>query len=108
MNDPPSSGTYPFFAEERRIVADDVVDRDAHGEGHAPIHDGAVRLLGVQLGGARVQDRVSELAQVDHLGPGDALLDQPLQGQIHDLGRLLIFGANIAANGQNRRRMGEP
>ena len=55
-----------------------------------------VDLLVVEFGDGGIDDGGTELAKVDDLGAGEALLDQALKGKVDDLGRLLILGADVA------------
>lgn len=78
------------------MVANDVVDGNANGEGDALLDGLAVNLLVVELGDGGIDDGGTELAKIDDLGAGEALLDQTLEGEVDDLGRLLILRADVA------------
>lgn len=78
------------------MVANNIVDGNAYWKGDASIDLLSVDLFGEQLGGLRRDDGVAKLAQVNHLGTGQALRDDPLQGQIDNLGGLLVFGTDVA------------
>ena len=78
------------------MVANDVIDGNANGEGDALLDGLAVDLLVVELGDGGIDDGGTELAKIDDLGAGDALLDQALEGEVDDLGCLLILGADVA------------
>jgi len=90
------SKTYQLFAGQRRMVANDVIDGNANGEGDALLDGLAVNLLVVELGDGGIDDGGTELAKIDDLGAGEALLDQTLEGEVDDLGRLLILRADVA------------
>ena len=90
------SKTYQLLAGHRRMVANDVVDGNANGEGDALLDGLAVNLLVVELGDGGIDDGGTELAKIDDLGAGEALLDQTLEGEVDDLGRLLILRADVA------------
>ena len=78
------------------MVANDVIDGNANGEGDALLDGLAVNLLVVELGDGGIDDGGTELAEIDDLGAGEALLDQTLEGEVDDLGRLLILRADVA------------
>ena len=78
------------------MVANDVIDRNANGEGDALLDGLAVDLLVVELGDGGIDDGGTKLAKIDNLGAGDALLHQTLEGKVDDLGCLLILGADVA------------
>ena len=78
------------------MVANDIIDGNANGEGNALLDSLAVDLLVVELGDGGIDDGGTELAKIDDLGAGDALLDQALEGEVDDLGCLLILGADVA------------
>ena len=78
------------------MVANDVIDGNANGEGDALLDGLAVNLLVVELGDGGIDDGGTELAKIDDLGAGEALLHQTLEGEIDDLGRLLILRADVA------------
>ena len=90
------SKAYQLLAGHRRMVANDVVDGNANGEGDALLDGLAVNLLVVELGDGGIDDGGTELAKIDDLGAGEALLDQTLEGEVDDLGRLLILRADVA------------
>ena len=78
------------------MVANDVIDGNANGEGDALLDGLAVDLLVVELGDGGINDGGTKLAKIDNLGAGDALLHQTLEGKVDDLGCLLILGADVA------------
>lgn len=78
------------------MVANDVIDGNANGEGDSLLDGLAVDLLVVELGDGGIDDGGTELAKIDDLGAGNALLDQTLEGKVDDLGCLLVLGADVA------------
>ena len=78
------------------MVANDVIDGNANGEGDALLDGLAVDFLVVELGDGGIDDGCTELTKIDNLGAGNALLDQPLEGKVDDLGCLLVLGADVA------------
>lgn len=97
LDDNNTRGTYQFFRGQGRVVANDIVDADAHGKGHSPLHYLASYFLCIELVRLSLHDGRSELAQVDNLGAGHALAKQTLQAQIHNLAGLLVLGTHVAA-----------
>mmetsp|Transcript_49295 Transcript_49295/g.148399 ORF Transcript_49295/g.148399 Transcript_49295/m.148399 type:complete len:442 (-) Transcript_49295:1559-2884(-) len=85
-----------FFRAQWRVVAHHVVHRNAHREGDALLDGLPLDLLLVELGGLSVDDGRPKLAQVDDLGPREALPDESFEGRVDDLGGLLVFGTNVA------------
>ena len=93
---PEKKKTHQLLAAQGGAVADDVIDGDAYGEGNALLHGNSRALLVVKLGGLRFHDSGPELANVQDLGTWEALGGDALQGEVDDLGGLLVLGADVA------------
>jgi hypothetical protein len=77
------------------VIAHDIIDRNAHGKGHAPIDDLTGNLFGKELGRLRDNDSPSEFTNVNNGGSREALRDDSLQSEIDNLGRFLVLGADV-------------
>lgn len=89
------------------MVADDIIDRDANGKGDSAIDDLPVDLFGKELGRLGGHDSLSKLADIQDFGPGQALRDDSLQGEIDNFGSLLVLGANIATRQTKKKGKSE-
>ena len=77
------------------MIANDIIDRDANGEGNSSIHKLSIHLLCVKFGGLCFHDGVPELAQVQDRGTRNALTHQTFQCQVHNFGGFLVLGTHI-------------
>lgn len=89
------SSTYSFFIDQRRVVADDIVDGNANGKGDSSINGLSINLFRVQLVDSSHHDSLPKLTDIQDLGPRNALGHETFQGQIHNLGSLLVLGTDI-------------
>ena len=89
--------THQLLRSEGGVVAYHIVHGNADGERDAPFDGRSVHLLGVQLGSLRYNDLRPKFTDIDYSRPREALTKEASEGEVHDLGRLLVFGANIAA-----------
>lgn len=92
-----SSSTHRLIGRQRTKVTNHIIHRYADRECHTTINASSIHLLGEELLCLRVNDRVSKFTQIQDTGSRYALRHQSLQGQIHNLGGLLVFRANITA-----------
>jgi hypothetical protein len=97
--------TYRFFCRQGRVIAHDIIDRNANGKGHSSIHKLSVDLLCVKFGSLCFHDGVSKLAKVQNVGSRNALSHQTFQCQVDNFGCLLILGTYITAREEKKVRL---
>ena len=96
-------GTYRFFCGKRRMIADNIIDRNTNGKGHSSIYHLSIHFLGIKLGRRRLHDGMSKLTNIQDFGSRNALSDQSFQGQVDNFGSFLIFGTDIAKKYKRRK-----
>lgn len=77
------------------MIANYIIDGNAHRKGNTSINHLTIDFFGKKLGGLRGKDGVSKLAEINHLGTGQALRNNALQRQVDNLGGFLVFRTNV-------------
>jgi len=90
--------TYQLFIVKGRMIANNIIDRDANGKSNSTINSFTIDLFGKEFLRLGCDDGVSD---INDLGSRNTLPNQPLEGNVNNFGSFLIFCANITVDTRN-------
>lgn len=93
--------TYQLFIVKGRMIANNIIDRDANGKSNSTINSFTIDLFGKEFLRLGCDDGVSEFTDINDLGSRNTLPNQPLEGNVNNFGSFLIFCANITVDTRN-------